>query len=38
MQYIRDQFSGRAKLDPLDNGRYAGLSWTSVYDHLAGLE
>jgi hypothetical protein len=30
MQYMRDQFSGRAKLDSLDNGRYLNLSWTSV--------
>jgi hypothetical protein len=26
MQYMRDQFSGRAKLDSLDNGRYLNLS------------
>jgi hypothetical protein len=30
---MRDQFSGRAKFNPLDNARYAGLSWTSVHDH-----
>jgi len=30
MQYMRDQFSGRAKLDSLDNGRYLNRSWTSV--------
>jgi nucleoside-diphosphate-sugar epimerase len=30
MQYMRDQFSGRAKLDSLDNSRYLNLSWTSV--------
>ena len=35
MQYMRDQFSGRAKLDPLDNDRYPGIAWTSVRDVLA---
>ena len=35
MQYMRDQFSGRAKLAPLDNDRYPGLRWTSVREHLA---
>ena len=30
MQYMRDQFSGRGKLEPLDNGRYPHLHWTSV--------
>ena len=30
MQYMRDQFSGRGKLDRLDNDRYSGLSWISV--------
>ena len=34
MQYMRDQFSGRAKLAPLDNDRYPGLTWTSVHAHL----
>lgn len=29
MQYMRDQFSGDAKLENLDNGRYPELSWTS---------
>jgi nucleoside-diphosphate-sugar epimerase len=37
MQYMRDQFSGRVKLTPLDNARYAGLVWTSVHGHLATL-
>ena len=27
---MRDQFSGRAKLQPLDNARYSDLRWTSV--------
>ena len=37
MQYLRDMMSGRGKLDPLDNDRYAGLSWTNVRSHLARL-
>lgn len=32
MQYTRDMFSGLGKLRPLDNGRYADLKWTSVYE------
>jgi nucleoside-diphosphate-sugar epimerase len=35
MQYMRDMFSGRAKLEPLDNERYPGMRWTSVRDVLA---
>ncbi|MBC7799253.1 MAG: NmrA family NAD(P)-binding protein [Gemmatimonadaceae bacterium] len=35
MQYMRDMFSGRGKLDPLDNGRYPGLRWTSARERLA---
>ena len=35
MQYMRDMFSGRGKLHPLDNDRYPGLRWTSVRDQLA---
>jgi uncharacterized protein YbjT (DUF2867 family) len=30
MQYMRDQFSGRGKLQPLDNARYPDLEWTTV--------
>ncbi len=30
MQYMRDMFSGRGKLHPLDNDRYPGIRWTSV--------
>lgn len=37
MQYMRDQFSGRAKLASLDNDRYPGLHWTMVRQHLATL-
>jgi hypothetical protein len=35
MQYMRDMFTGSAKLAPLDNDRYAGILWTSVRDQLA---
>lgn len=35
MQYLRDMFSGRAKLHPLDNARYPDLSWTSLRQQLA---
>ncbi len=38
MQYMRDQFSGRVRLKPLDNGRYPGSHWTSVRDHLFTLK
>jgi uncharacterized protein YbjT (DUF2867 family) len=36
MQYMRDQFSGRAQLTPLDNGRYPDLTWTTVQQMMAG--
>ena len=35
MQYLRDMFSGEAKLEPLDNGRYPDIEWTTVRDVLA---
>ena len=35
MQYMRDMFSGRGKLEPLDNDRYPDLHWTSVQEQLA---
>lgn len=35
MQYMRDQFSGRGKLEPLDNARYPDLLWTPVKALLA---
>ncbi len=38
MQYMRDMFSGRAKLNSLDNDRYPGLAWSSVFEHLAHLQ
>ena len=34
LQYLRDMFSGQAKLSPLDNGRYANLRLTSVAESL----
>ena len=38
MQYMRDQFSGRVRLEPLDNDRYPGMTWTSVREHLSRLK
>ena len=35
MQYLHNMFSGRGKLQPLDNDRYAGMKWTSVPEVLA---
>ena len=35
MQYMRDMFSGRGRLEPLDNDRYPDLRWTSVREQLA---
>lgn len=35
MQYMRDMFSGRGKLHPLDNDRYPDLRWTSVREQFA---
>ncbi|PKH39618.1 NmrA-like family protein [Nocardioides alpinus] len=32
MQYTRDMFDGRVRLEPLDNDRYPDVSWTSVRD------
>ena len=37
MQYMRDMFDGRAKLEPLDNGRYPDMRWTSVSDVISGV-
>jgi nucleoside-diphosphate-sugar epimerase len=34
MQYMRNMFDGRAKLEPLDNNRYPGMRWTTVRDVL----
>jgi NAD(P)-dependent dehydrogenase (short-subunit alcohol dehydrogenase family) len=38
MQYMRDQFSGRAKLSPLDNDRYEGIVWISVTEMFAARQ
>ncbi len=35
MQYLHNMFEGRARLTPLDNARYPGLTWTSVREVLA---
>jgi uncharacterized protein YbjT (DUF2867 family) len=35
MQYMRDQFSGRAQLTPLDTARYPDLRWTTVQQMMA---
>jgi len=35
MQYLHNMFTGRAKLNPLDNDRYPGMKWTTVRQLLA---
>jgi nucleoside-diphosphate-sugar epimerase len=35
MQYLHSMFSGRGKLQPLDNARYPELRWTAVQEMLA---
>jgi len=35
MQYMHNMFSGRGKLEPLDNDRYPGMRWTTVKDAFA---
>jgi nucleoside-diphosphate-sugar epimerase len=35
MQYMRNMFDGRAKLEPLDNDRYPRIRWTTARDVLA---
>ncbi|GHF64970.1 nucleoside-diphosphate-sugar epimerase [Deinococcus metalli] len=35
MQYMRDMFSGRGKLQPLDTDRYPEVRWTSVHEQLS---
>jgi nucleoside-diphosphate-sugar epimerase len=35
MQYMRDMFDGRARLEPLDNDRYPSMRWTTVRDVLS---
>ncbi len=34
MQYMRNMFDGRAKMEPLDNNRYPGIRWTTARDVL----
>ena len=36
MQYMRNMFDGRAKLQPLDNSRYPGIHWTTAREVLSG--
>ena len=38
MQYLNNMFSGRAKLEPLDNDRYPGIRWTTARDVLAARQ
>jgi uncharacterized protein YbjT (DUF2867 family) len=38
MQYMRNMFEGRAKLEPLDNDRYPGIRWTTARDVLSALD
>lgn len=38
MQYMRNMFDGRAKLEPLDNDRYPGIRWTTVRDVLSARQ
>lgn len=34
MQYFCNMFDGRAKIDPVDNGRYSGIHWTRLGEFL----
>jgi nucleoside-diphosphate-sugar epimerase len=38
MQYMRNMFDGRAKLEPLDNDRYPGFHWTTVWELLSARQ
>jgi nucleoside-diphosphate-sugar epimerase len=38
MQYMRNMFDGRARLEPLDNDRYPGMRWTTVRDVLSARQ
>ncbi|MFD1188060.1 NmrA family NAD(P)-binding protein [Pontibacter rugosus] len=38
MQYLRNMFSGKAKLEHLDNDRYPDISWTPVSEVLAAYK
>jgi hypothetical protein len=35
MQYMRNMFEGRAKLEPLDNDRYPDIHWTTAREVLS---
>jgi hypothetical protein len=35
---MRNMFDGRAKLEPLDNGRYPGIRWTTARDVLSARQ
>lgn len=37
LQYLRNMFSGKAKLAPVDNAAYPGVAWTRVRDLVAGM-
>jgi nucleoside-diphosphate-sugar epimerase len=38
MQYMRNMFDGRAKLQPLDNDRYPGMRWSSAREVLSARQ
>ncbi|MGD0227377.1 MAG: NmrA family NAD(P)-binding protein [Terriglobia bacterium] len=38
MQYMRNMFDGRAKLEPLDNNRYPSIRWTTARDVLSARQ
>ncbi len=38
MQYMRNMFDGRVKLEPLDNDRYPGIRWTTARDVLSARQ
>ncbi|MBB4601159.1 nucleoside-diphosphate-sugar epimerase [Hymenobacter luteus] len=38
MQYLHNMFSGRPKLEPLDNARYPDIRWTPVREVLAASQ
>ena len=38
MQYMRNMFDGRAKLEPLDNDRYPSIRWTIARDVLSARQ
>ncbi|NIO29715.1 MAG: NmrA family NAD(P)-binding protein [Candidatus Latescibacteria bacterium] len=38
MQYMRNMFNGRAKLEPLDNDRYPSMRWTTARDVLSASQ